>query len=838
MSLIYKKVFKGFWVILPVVLLLAGCASQPKPAYPPPETTEAPAEIISPEQPIAFISSIEVEEQEEFIRVIIKGSEPLTYEVTQMEAPLRLVVDVAGAQLETPQDTMAVNKGVVTEITPLELEMEGTPAIQIEVGLSKPAQYEVTLAENDLWVDFPKPPPVKPAENVFDFAINDMNNDFVQVDILADGTIEEYNFFDLIEPTRLVIDLPQLNSLLPATEKASISPLLKKVRCGEHPDYIRMVFDSPLEELPPFDVVPTSQGATVFFGAGFEEKKTELMGMDIPAPADEEPELLGFTDEPAETAEAEEADFSESPEGLIGGESPTSYAEAEADSEPTAAAEAETTPLETFDDEPVLAEAAPPSDTEEIVSPAPEIEADVSAEEKESKEEAVPAPAEISPFAATVIGGEGPVYTGTRISLDFKDADVRNILRLIADISDLNIVAGPDVQGSVTIKLQDVPWDQALDVILLSNGLGKTMDGNILRIAPIAQLEKERASAIAAQEDQIKLEPLRKGLIPVSYATAGEMQSVLKNAKVLSKRGTIEVDKRTNTLIVIDVEKNIEEVKEIVDNLDTPTPQVLIEAKIIQINPSYIKELGVRWHLLYGKFTDGSTFGIGGAHGIEDINTASPDVVSDSPQVDLLPAIGPGTGGGMSFGYAKAAHELYATLGALEKDEKLEIISSPRILTLDNEEAIIEQGTEIPYLEYAQDISQATIAFKKATLSLTVTPHVTADGSVAMEIEAKKDQVSAITDLSGGTGIDTRKAETTVLVRSGDTVVLGGIYEENNRDVYNNVPFFGRLPLLGYFFRNTSTRREKTELIIFITPTIVKIPKKEQKVVITSSVAE
>jgi type IV pilus assembly protein PilQ len=286
---------------------------------------------------------------------------------------------------------------------------------------------------------------------------------------------------------------------------------------------------------------------------------------------------------------------------------------------------------------------------------------------------------------------------------------------------------------------------------------------------------------------------------------------------------------------VIDIEKNIEEVKKIIDNLDTPTPQVLIEAKIIQINPSYTKELGIKWG---GDFQTTASGGTGAVAGSDVSRSSTGNITTQGTVTDLLPSsVGIGTGASIAWGYFRRNFDVFQKIAAMEKDEKLEVISSPRVLTLDNQEALIEQGTEVPYLKLdtqsTQTTALATTEFKKVTLSLKVIPHVTPDGSVIMEIEAKKDQVSSQTGAGGQPGVDTRKAITKVLVRSGDTVVIGGIYEDTNRDIYNSVPFFGRLPIFSFFFKGTTKRREKTEMIVFITPTIVQLPKKPAEAVIT-----
>jgi type IV pilus assembly protein PilQ len=362
-------------------------------------------------------------------------------------------------------------------------------------------------------------------------------------------------------------------------------------------------------------------------------------------------------------------------------------------------------------------------------------------------------------------------------------------------------------------------------VILLSNSLGKTLEGNILRVAPIDRLTKEKQAAIAAREAASKLEPIKKGLIPVSYAQARELKSVVTNAKVLSPRGSLEVDERTNTIIVLDVEDKIQEVRRIVYQLDAPTPQVLIEAKVAQINPTFTRELGITWDAGYNTTSgkDG-VIGVGGAGGTT-IDPATGQVTTTGSIVDLAPAVGQGIGGGMSWAYLDNAFGLSQKLAALEKEEKAEILSSPRIMTLDNQEALIEQGVDLPYLKLSEQGVTST-EFKKATLSLKVIPHVTSDGSIMMDVEVKKEQRSAQTGAGGAPGIDTRRATTKVLVRDKTTVVIGGIYEETTSDTKNSVPFLGRVPVVKWLFSSSAKKRDKTELIVFITPTIITIPKK------------
>ena len=815
MSIIKYRNLAGKSILPKIVFAIlivagAGCASQTNyPSQVQPATTETVSEPAISH--VATISDVALEEKTDSIRVIIKGSEPLTYNVSQKEFPLRLAVDVAGARLEAPATIIAVNKGGVAGIRLSEPAISGDPAAQIEIELDNySVKYEILPSENDLFIDFfPTSPaqPAQPAKNIVDIVITEAEA-FVQVDILADGTIKDYHLFDLVKPPRLVLDFPEIKSLMPVKEKASSSPFLKKVRLGNHPDYSRVVLDSPVPDLFSFDVISVSNGVTVFLGSGFGERRQELIAMSpslqlseeqkaaISDPTGESEFLSGEKKPVPKSVNAEESD-KESPQLSL----PSSETAAP-DSEPEAS--------------------VPKASLEKSPAPAVDTAEETTEMTKEEKADPAEKPTAASPSALVVLEEkETPRYTGEHISLDFKDADIRNILRLIAEVSDLNIVAGDDVQGLVTIRLMDVPWDQALEVILLSNNLGKTHEGNILRIVPIEKLNKEREATIAARETITQLEPLKKALIPVSYASINDLKDVIINAKVISPRGSIETDSRTNTMIVMDIDKNIKEIENIVAHLDAPTPQVLIEARVVQINPTYKKELGVTWEGGYTTSHDDALIGVGGSGGVA-IDLAQGSVTTSGANVDLAPDVGPGVGGAISFGFLNPNFGIFQKIAAMEQDEKLNIISSPRIMTLDNQQAQIEQGVDLPYLKLSEEGVTST-EFKKATLSLEVVPHVTADKSIIMEIEVKKDQKSAQTGAGDEPGIDTRRAKTKVMVRNGQTVVIGGIYEEIAQDTERKVPFFGNLPVVGFFFKNTKNTKEKTELIIFITPSIVTI---------------
>ena len=433
------------------------------------------------------------------------------------------------------------------------------------------------------------------------------------------------------------------------------------------------------------------------------------------------------------------------------------------------------------------------------------------------------------------IGGRGNRrYSGRRIDLDFKDADIHNILRLLAEVGGVNVVTSDDVGGTVTIRMRNVPWDQALDVVLQAKGLGMVRQGNLIRVAPLAQLEQEREAAIARQKQQEQLAPLETRLVPVSYATAQNLQPRVR--ELLSERGSVSVDDRTNMLIVRDIVALLDNVEDLVRSLDTQTPQVLIESRIVEANSTYTRDIGIQWG---GSATMSSATGnptglrfpsdlaVTGGSPLQTASTAglSPfnEVVTTPNFAVNLPAVvGDGSGGalGITMGSLSGAVNLNVRLSAAEAAGSVRIISSPRVLTLDNEEATIAQGTLIPFSQVsAQGVNTA---FQEARLELTVTPHVTADGSVAMDVTVTRNEPDfGRTGAQGDPTILEREAQTQLLVDDGDTAVIGGIYTRNTGRNVDQVPFFGDIPVLGVLFKRRRFREDRNELLIFLTPRIV-----------------
>jgi type IV pilus assembly protein PilQ len=427
----------------------------------------------------------------------------------------------------------------------------------------------------------------------------------------------------------------------------------------------------------------------------------------------------------------------------------------------------------------------------------------------------------------------GARYEGRRIDLDFKDADIHNILRLLSEVGNVNVVTADDVSGSVTIKMRSVPWDQALDVILTSKGLGMVRRGNLIRVAPQATLEKERELAIAREKQRLALAPLETRLIPVSYAGATTLQP--RVSELLSERGKVAVDVRTNILVVRDVPENLDNVEELVRSLDTQTPQVLIEARIVEAGASFTNEFGIQWggDVVMSSATGNPT----GLVFPSDLTLAGGSTDTQTPTAGLSPfggtpnpnfvvnfpapaGTGRGAAIGLSMGSLSGNVNVSVRLSAFETSGDLRIISAPRILTLDNHAATISQGTSIPYSQVGAQGVQTT--FQEAVLSLNVTPHVTNDGAVSMDVAISRNEPDFNQrSARGDPTILKRQAQTTLLVQDGHTAVIGGIFTRNSGHGFDQIPFFGDIPILGVLFQHRTQRDARSELLIFLTPRIV-----------------
>ncbi len=424
---------------------------------------------------------------------------------------------------------------------------------------------------------------------------------------------------------------------------------------------------------------------------------------------------------------------------------------------------------------------------------------------------------------------ERMVYTGEKLSLNFQDIEVRAVLQLLADFTELNLVTSDTVEGRITLRLKNVPWDQALDIILKSKGLSKRQVDNVIMVAPTEEIAAREQLELESQQKIEELAPLKSDFIQVNYAKAEDLALLLKSEenRLLSERGNVTVDSRTNTLLVQDTAAKLNDIRRLLQKLDIPVRQVLIESRIVVANNDFAKDLGVRFGTTYSSTNgdnrtvlSGATEGhIGGTfpfvNGIEN--------PADSEQEALmvnLPVTAPSGGINLLVGKL-GSHLLQLELTAMQTEGRGEVISSPRIITSDQNQATIKQGVEIPYQE-ASSSGATTVSFKEAVLKLDVTPQITPDDRVRMDLVINKDSPDFSRSVLGVPPLDTRRIETTVLVDNGETVVLGGVFERTKTTDVEKIPFFGDLPYAGVLFRRSENRDQNSELLIFVTPKILK----------------
>ncbi len=450
---------------------------------------------------------------------------------------------------------------------------------------------------------------------------------------------------------------------------------------------------------------------------------------------------------------------------------------------------------------------------------------------------------EIKPSLKRSAAEDKKEYTGERLTLNFQDIDVRSVLQLLADTSGQNIVVSDSVTGSLTLRLQNVPWDQALDIVLRTKGLDKRRQDNVIIIGPTDELASREKAELAAHKEVAELSPTHTEFMQVNYAKVVDLAKLIKtqNGKdsMLSPRGTLSVDERTNTLLVQDTSEKLQDIRRLVQTLDVPVKQVLIEARIVVVSDTFERDLGARLGIT-GFTTAGanSLISVSGSNLGTDTMTGSvlPSATGGAPsgggsvtlptldnryQVNLPAA---NTNGSIGLSILGGKHLLDLELSAAQNEGKSETISSPRVITANQKQATIMQGVEIPYQESASS-GATTTQFKNAVLSLKVTPLITPDNRVILDLDVQDDAVGQqVTSATGGSvpSIDTREIITQVLVNDGQTVVLGGILDTTKTKQANKVPFFADIPVLGNLFKSTTNINNKTELLIFITPKILR----------------
>jgi len=749
------------------------------------------------------IKEIRIVDMPDKTQIIVEGEQPMVYTSFRLTDPLRLVLDLAGTTLGKYSEPILVNSGAVTKIT----SVEGTPSSKVarlEIGLAQSVNTQVVTEGNRLLVDVMKPrpealtnPPApetpvspsastppeemtkeKPAEltteqpketatetkaaSVVTKIKADSSNGTVKVTIVGDGAFKP----EILELSgnRLVVDLPGTTNLTKPNVIQVNLGLLKRIRIGQHPKKVRVVLD--LKRKASYKIEKENNQIVLVLAA--------LPMGQIPSPASVETvaENASVPVKPKEENQKEEA------AGLISKHD-------EPISKPT---------------EP---EAQSPSEVKE------EVKKTASPPVAVNKEEPIPVKR----------------YVGRKISLDFQDAEITNVLRLIADVSGFNIVLGDDVKGKVTMKLISVPWDQALDMLLKMNGLGQVREGNIIRISSLSNITKQEDEEAKAKAAKAKAEELVTQVVYLNYAKAKDLSEPLK--KNLSPRGIVTTDERTNTMILRDVPKEIAVINDLVKKLDTQTPQVLIESRIIEATTAFARSLGVQWGVTYKNYSNGGVVGVTG-QGLppsapSPFGAPSPDFAVNLPAGTITAAGLSSFGGlGLTFGrFAGNPFTLDLRISAGENQGLSKTISAPKVTVLDNQEAKIQQGSSVPFATTSAQGTQTI--FVDASLSLQVTPHVTPDGSITMKVKVANDQPDFANTVPGvGPPINKKEAETNVLVKDGDTTVIGGILVNTKANSTQGIPWFSKIPVLGWLFKTNTVADQTSELLVFITPRIVK----------------
>ncbi len=682
---------------------------------------------------------------------------------------------------------------------------------------------------------------------------------YTNIEATVSGKIENYNSFKLNDPFRIVVDIWGVAQGAVASELPVGTPQVKSVKLSQQGDKLRMLVETPDDAPFPFLVTTEGNRLVLSVGGGQEGKVTSLdrpaagmepskgntvVGIDL----EDLPDMSNVIITTSGAVSHEVVEGKDSVTLVFPGASTDKGLLREMDARKFDIPIRRVVPAAGKKGIEVAVAFAPGSlysvkenDNAVVVSfpkAAGAEKSAVVAELRGRKASSMPAYAEkeMEPAGSAPMWGfvtheveSHKKYVGQRISLDFKDADLANVFRILAEVSNLNIITTDDVKGRVSVRLINVPWDQALDIVLKSKALGATHEGNILRIAPLSSLRAEDKARLDSKKEVEKLKASLEGVIetiPVNYSKASDLKG--KVTDLLSEGGKIQVDDRTNVIIIRDLRKNVEDVKALVAKLDSATPQVLIEARIVEVDTSFTRELGVQWGGSYK--SEGSTqFG---ATGIQDTSGAfipgqtltnsrdfTASTVPPNYAVNLPAAVGLGSGGGIAFGILSDSVRLDLSLSALEASGKGKVVSSPRVVTIDNKEAMIEQGTQIPYSTVSA--SGTNVQFVDATLSLKVTPHITPEGSVIMKLEAKNDSPGE-TGASGQPAINKKKATTEVLVRDGETAVIGGILQVTRKEDQQAVPWLSKIPILGFFFKHDTTQSSNRELLIFVTPKILK----------------
>lgn len=839
----------------------------------------APGFILA--EDLVGIKNLSWEEQKNRTKIVLETTQPLVYSVTSPQSTSEVQLELANLDLRNMPQELFINTNEVVSlqtfpqtagqsakiilklasILPYEVKTEGSnlyvevksksegdgllapaaampsqPALQQPAA---PAPIEPQVAEKELAqpealegvteeapaVTAPAPEavevpvaelkPVAPATEVRDIRIQEGDNR-VDVVLVGNGSFT-YDIFELSNPNRIVIDLKSVSIAAGVRNVVqSSNEMLSRVRVAQYqtsPKIARAVID--LNSKVPYTV--TLKGSELLIHIG--ENTVADNESDAINEVSPEAELTTFAPEPAAQEPASEPAAIESTPVELAPATPAQI-------EPVQIAAKDLPPSAKNTPQPV--EAAPQSN-EQFFTFKPDTS--LFAQEGGSTGTTGTTTPEgaggygVGSFGDKTLRSGEKQYTGEPFSFDFKDIDIKDLFRFIADISGLNVILDPAVKGSVTLKLTEVPWDQALDLITKNQGLGYTIEGNVIRIAPIQKIADEERKRADAERQQMLSAPLVTKIKPLSYAKASEVDRVIK--RLLTPKGTSIIDPRTNTLIITDINTNIDAIINLIDTLDSRTAQVLIEARIVETNKNFSQAFGIQWGfrgIVDPAFGNNTTLQFPNNVLLDGTNLSGgiPNPLGGYA-VNLPSDQAPNSAIGLSLGNILDTFRLDLALMALESSGNARILSSPKVATQNNARAEILQGSQIPYQTIANNT--ITTTFVNAALRMSVTPQITSEGTIIMDIEVENNRpdFSRSVGAVGGTPpIFIERATTTLLVEDGGTTVIGGIFQATDSYSQGRTPVLHRIPLLGWLFKNTNVTRDNRELLIFITPRILR----------------
>ncbi|GMR00337.1 MAG: hypothetical protein BMS9Abin18_1179 [Zetaproteobacteria bacterium] len=788
--------------------------------------------------------------------VTILADAPMTYELFDLKAPSRLVVNIPGASLKKGLEPLRDDHPGVNSVFPV---VSGN-GVRLEIGMDRVLTYKVDEKGKKLVVRFAataaagKKNGAASAAVLKDIDIRDRGS-VTELILRGDNMNANHDAFVTNKGRTLILDFWGATSMLPKEHYAVSTQKVSGVTVGQAEGRVRLVVNLIKGGQEHHQIDASGQQMVVRFGGVAAKRKAAVVKVEEVhfQPDDRVAHLQIRTDAANPIVNVYEK------QGNV---------VLDIKKAALAAGQQRTQDVRDFPGPVKQVDAYTVDDQVRIVARLRE-KVDVSSFQQGNVLTLTLIPKDLAAARRGVKGTEKFAYTGQKVTFDFKDIDIRNALKLIAEMSDLNIIMSDDVDGKLTMRLVDVPWDQALDLILSARGLGKERQGNVMRIAPTKVLAEERQNRLQALQGSEQLEPLVTEFITLSYARVVDVKKMLSGASanstkggnasgastggaaptspvaptssettigILSPRGSFLVDERTNTLIIKDTKDSVNNIKRLIATIDKPVEQVLIAARIVEATDNFSRDLGVSWggqvngrggnvgHRVGGGASDridpSPTATLGAGSGTTALTSTA--ALPGSFLVDLPAAVATGAGGllGFSIGALNNSFNLDLELSAAEADKKIKIISNPRVVTTNLKTATIDSGKDVPFETVSQNGTQ--VQFKKATLGLEVTPQITADKRVILHVVVTKDSVLAPVGTSTNPVLSTKKVDTEIFMDNGETIVIGGVYTRDRQETTNGVPGLSKIPLLGWLFKKKFRQDNKTELLIFLTPQILE----------------